>query len=423
VKTPAFDRVAREGVLFQSAFVSAPSCTPSRLAVATGQWHWRLEDGAHLGGSLKAGVPVYPELLQAAGYEIGFARKGAEPSTHQYTRRDPFGPRFKTFDEFLAQRKARAPFCFWYGAGEPHRPYRFGEGARAGLDPARARLPGCLPDNETTRRDFADYLFRIQRYDAECARLLALMEALGELEHTIVVMSGDNGMPFPRCKATLYDAGTHVPLAVRWGRSIKGGRTITDFVSVTDLAATLLEAAGLKPPPEMTGRSLMPILLSEKSGALDATRTAVLRGMERHVFSQPARAIRTAGFLYIRNFALASWPRIEDAEPLPRIDYARGEWVAQGKAFPLNLEQSPTLQLLLDHRDDPAVRPYYTRAAGARPAEELYDLGTDPDQVQNVAGEPRYALRLAALRGQLTAALRATGDPRLNELGVNASSP
>jgi uncharacterized sulfatase len=145
--------------------------------------------------------------------------------------------------------------------------------------------------------------------------------------------------------------------------------------------------------------------------------------MERHVFSQPARAIRTARFLYIRNFALASWPAIEDAEPLPRIDYVRGEWVAQGKAFPLNLEQSPTLQFLLDHRDDPAVRPYYTRAAGARPAEELYDLETDPDQIQNVAGEPRYALRLAALRGQLTAALRATRDPRLNEHGVKASSP
>ena len=245
VKTPTFDRVAREGVLFPNAFASAPSCTPSRLAVATGQWHWRLKDGANLGGSLGEGVPVYPELVQAAGYWIGFARKGAEPSGHKFTHRDPFGPRFKTFEEFIARRKAGEPFCFWYGAGEPHRPYRFGEGEEAGLNPAKVKLPDCLPDNETTRRDFADYLHRIERYDSDCARILALLEKSGELENTIVVMSGDNGMPFPRCKATLYDTGTHVPLAIRWGRTIKGGRTITDFVSLTDLAPTFLEAAGL----------------------------------------------------------------------------------------------------------------------------------------------------------------------------------
>ena len=126
VKTPAFDRIAREGVLFRNAFVSSPSCTPSRLAIATGQWHWRLEDGKNLGGALREGVPVYPEMLQAAGYQIGFAHKGAAPSDYRYTDRDPFGPRFKTFEEFLAQRKAGTPFCFWHGPSDTHRPYRYG---------------------------------------------------------------------------------------------------------------------------------------------------------------------------------------------------------------------------------------------------------------------------------------------------------
>ena len=134
--------------------------------------------------------------------------------------------------------------------------------------------------------------------------MLALLETSGELENTIVVMSGDNGLPFPRCKATLYDTGTHVPLAIRWGGTIKGGRTIADFVSLTDLAPTFLEAAGLQPPSEMTGRSLMPMLRSGRSGQVDQARTSVLSGMERHVVSQPARAIRTAEFLYIRNLEL-----------------------------------------------------------------------------------------------------------------------
>ena len=371
VKTPAFDRVAREGVLFQNAFASAPSCTPSRLALATGQWHWRLKDGANLGGSLSAGVPAYPELLQAAGYVIGFARKGAEPSGHKFTHRDPFGPRFKTFEEFIDQRKGGEPFCFWYGAGEPHRPYRFGEGAQAGLDPAHLKLPDCLPDNETTRRDFADYLHRIERYDSDCARMLASLETSGELENTIVVMSGDNGMPFPRCKATLYDTGTHVPLAIRWGRMIKAGRTITDFVSLTDLAPTFLDAAGLPVPKQMTGRSLSPILRSPKSGQVDPNRTSVLTGMERHVFPQPARAIRTAEFLYIDNFDLKSWPRIETSEPYPRIDYARGEWVAAARAFPLNIEPSPSLEFMLDHRNERAMKPSFMRHRCASPGGAL----------------------------------------------------
>ena len=174
VKTPTFDRVAREGVLFQNAFVSSPSCTPSRLAVATGQWHWRLQDGANLGGSLREGVPVYPELLQAAGYQIGFARKGAEPSDYKYTNRDPFGPRHKTFEEFLAQRTGRHAVLFLVRRRRAASPVSFWRRrSNAGLDPAKVKLPGCLPDNETTRRDFADYLHRIQRYDSDCARMLA----------------------------------------------------------------------------------------------------------------------------------------------------------------------------------------------------------------------------------------------------------
>jgi arylsulfatase A-like enzyme len=412
VKTPTFDRVAREGVLFHNAFVSAPSCTPSRLAIATGQWHWRLKEGVSLSGSIREGVPVYPEMLQAAGYQIGHARKGAEPSDHEFTHRDPFGPKFKSFEEFFAQRKAGEPFCFWYGAGEPHRPYRFGEGRKDGMDPAKVKLPACLPDTETTRNDFCDYLHRIQLYDTFCAQILALLEKSGDLENTIIVMSGDNGLPFPRCKATLYDTGTHVPLAIRWGAKVKGGRSVSDLVSLTDLAPTFLEAAGLKAPAEMTGRSLMPILKSEKSGRLDANRTAVFTGMERHVFTQPCRAIRTAEFLYIRNFELEKWPTLEKSEPFPPIDYGNGEWLTGGSAFPLNLEQSPTLQFMFAHRDDAGVKRFFTLACSPRFEAELFDLKADPDQLRNVAADPKYAATRKRLEEQLMTELRNSGDPR-----------
>ena len=278
VKTPTFDRIVREGVLFDKAFVSAPSCTPSRHAVASGQYHWRLGDGMNLGGSIPKETPVYPDLLADAGYVTGFSRKGSAPSKHTFRGNDPLGPMFKNFEEFYAKRKTDKPFCFWYGAGEPHRPYDWQASKRAGMDLSKIQVPPILPDNETVRTDLGDYYLKVQRFDSDAKRMIELLEKNGELENTIVVMSGDNGMPFPRCKATLYDMGTRVPLAIRWGSKVKSnGRTVEDFVNLTDLAPTFLEAAGLPVPKEMTGRSLMPQLLSRKGRSQSQTRSCAHR--------------------------------------------------------------------------------------------------------------------------------------------------
>jgi arylsulfatase A-like enzyme len=413
IKTPTFDRVAREGVLFTNAHVTSPSCTPSRLSIAAGQWPWRLREGANLGGSLREEVKTYPDLLQAAGYKIGFAGKGGEPSNYQFTHYDPFGPKFKSFEEFFAQRKSGEPFCFWYGAPEPHRPYRYKEGVQGGLDLAKVKLPACLPDNETTRTDFCDYLFRTQRYDSDSGRILALLEKSGELENTIVVMSGDNGLPFPRCKGTLYDTGTHAPLAIRWGAKVKGGRTVADFVSLTDLAPTFLAAAGLKPPPEMTGRTLLPLLSSDQSGRVDLTRTYTLTGMERHVFPYPCRAVRTAKFSYIRNFDPESWHQTEAAFPDQKVNYTNGEWPKDAGAFLFNIDPSPTKEFMLAHRDEPAMKPFFEIACGLRPEEEFYDLQADPNELHNLAGEGRYARLRSWHRMLLDSKLISSQDPRL----------
>ena len=309
-QTPTFDRLAREGILFENAFTPAPSCTPSRHSVASGQYHWRLGEGVNLGGSIGDDVPVYPDLLAAEGYQTGFCRKGTAPSKHIHRgeNNDPFGPRFKNFEAFFSSRDPRRPFCFWYGAGEPHRPYELGEGTRKGIDLAGIEVPGFLPDVPEVRSDLADYYARVQRFDADCARMIAVLEEAGGLDNTIIVMTGDNGMPFPRAKATLYDFGTRVPLAIRWGKHLKGGTRISDFVSLTDLAPTFLDAAGLAVPDAMSGSSLMPQLRAQESGQVDRRRDHVLTGMEQHVYPYPSRALRTNDFLLIKNFSPSDWP-------------------------------------------------------------------------------------------------------------------
>ena len=238
VKTPHFDRIAAEGVLFENAFVSTPSCTPSRLSILTGQHHWRLQEGDSLGGSLRERYPVYTEMLQKSGYRIGRFGKGVWPSEHEFRKRDSFGERFKSLDAFIDGLEPGKPFCFWHGGQDPHRPYEFGIGANSGIELDDVVVPACLPDNDTVRSDVADYLWEVQRFDGEVGAIMDRLQAIGELENTIVVVSGDNGMPFPRCKATLYDLGTRVPLAIRWENDVKGDRKLVDFVSLCDLAPT-----------------------------------------------------------------------------------------------------------------------------------------------------------------------------------------
>lgn len=409
VATPTFDQLAKEGVLFHHAFVSTPSCTPSRFAIASGQHHWRLQDGASLGGSLPANTPVYPELLASAGYQIGFSRKGAAPSKHEHTGQDPFGKRFKSFEEFHSGRKKDAPFCYWYGAGEPHRPYASGTGTKAGLDPAQVVIPPGLPDNETTRRDLCDYLERVQRFDRDAGKILELLEKSGQLENTIVVMTSDNGMPFPRCKATLYDTGTRVPLVIRWGSNLKGGRTVDDFVSLTDLAPSFLEAAGHPVPTGMTGRTLLPILHSGESGQVEPARTHVLTGMERHVFPNPSRAIRTRDFLYIRNFAPETWKTGARRGKPRTFDFSEKHWPQGADAFSYNIDPSPTKQWMLQNPKDPASQQCFA----TRPKEELYDLRTDPGQLKSVATQQSYQETRIHLRSLLEAQLIASNDPRI----------
>ncbi len=411
VKTPTFDRVAREGVLFRHAFVTAPSCTPSRGSIVTGQWHWRLEEGGNLWSTLPARFDVYPDLLEKAGYHVGCTRKGWGPGQPRPggRTRNPAGPQFKDFQAFLKARPQGAPFCFWFGSHDPHRAYEWESGVKSGLRPEDVEVPPCLPDSETIRKDLCDYYFEVQRFDREVGELLSLLQESGELDRTLVVVTGDNGLPFPRCKSNLYDGGTNVPLAVRWPARVKAGRTVEDFVSLQDLAPTFLAAAGLTPPAAMTGRSLLSILASDKSGRIDPARDHVLTGKERHAWVRkdglgyPCRAIRTREFLYIRNFQPDRWPAGDPS--------AGGEPFYPNRGYG-DIDDGPTKAYMMEHRNEPRMQPLFELAFEMRPAEELYDLGKDPHQLHNVAADPAYAEAEKRLESALMAELKATGDPR-----------
>ena len=217
VQTPTFDRLAREGVLFQHAFVSAPSCTPSRGAILTGQWHWRLRGAANLWSVFPDDIATFPEMLERAGYEVGVTGKHWGPGRTQSAGRHLAGQPCGSFQDFLAHRRSDKPFFFWLGSGDPHRPFEPGSGERQGIDPARIVPPACLPNVPAVRSDMADYYAEVQRFDRLVAAALEMLDRAGELDRTIIVMTSDNGMPFPRCKANLYDSGSRMPLAIRWG--------------------------------------------------------------------------------------------------------------------------------------------------------------------------------------------------------------
>ena len=411
VKTPAFDRLCREGVAFNQAYCAAPTCSASRASILTGQMFYRLEEGANLWSTLPMKFQTYTGMIEAAGYVVGLKGKGWGPGDFKAGgyQRNPAGPGFKSFEEFLRTVPDGKPFCFWFGSADPHRSYEKGSGLSTGKKLQDVQLPPFLPDSPEVREDILDYYFEVERFDRDVGDMVALLEKAGRLDNTIVVMTGDNGMPFPRGKTNLYGYGTHQPLAVRWAAKVKGGRAVDDFISFTDFAPTFLEAAGLKGGADMTGRSFLDILTSGKAGLpaavgqaglVDAKRGRVFVGRERHhggarpgCLGYPMRAVRTHEHLYIRNFKPDRWPA-GDPEGYADID------------------GGPTKAWMMAHRDDPKVKPLFKLAFEKRPAEELYDLKKDPGELTNVADDPQYAEARRKLADELMKYLTDTADPR-----------
>ena len=360
VSTPAFDRVARRGVLFRQAFSPTPGCSPTRAALLTGRHAWQIEHAGTHASSFAAKYRTFPDRLEDTGYFVGYTGKGWGPGNWKDggRTRNPAGPAYQgaklakakpgmsrtdyasNFERFLADRPEDAPFCFWYGASEPHRVFDKGSGLRAGKTLESAEVPAFLPDLPGVRGDLLDYAVEIEWFDRHLGRMLDALETRGELDNTLVIVTSDNGMAFPRAKANLYEFGIHMPLAIQWPAAVPKGRTVDDLVGFVDLTATIVEAARVVvPAPELAGRSLMPILRSKSEGIVDPTRDAVFAARERHSSSRyrslgyPQRAIRTHRFLYIRNVHSERWPAGTPQKygrggyPKPAAECAIGSWV------------------------------------------------------------------------------------------------
>ncbi|WP_342826803.1 sulfatase family protein [Candidatus Lucifugimonas marina] len=480
IETPNFDRIAGEGTLFLNANVPAPSCTPCRSSILTGRYFWQTGLGAILQGARwDETIPTYPLILEEAGYHIGYTYKVWSPgltTNAPYggarTAYESAGSRYNAFSEEVTARPAGQsiedakqeildetadnfqsfldarpknddgtdePFCYWWGPTNTHREWQQGSGKELwNIDPddLKGRMPEFLPDVHEIREDFADYLGECQAVDAGLGVLLAKLEEIGELDNTIIAVSGDHGIPgFPRAKCNLYKLGTEVTMAVRWPEAISAGRTVDDFVNLMDIAPTFLEAAGVDLPKGMTGKSLMPLLRSEGSGQIEPERDFVVTGRERHNLKEnpgpdeglpyPTRAIRTKDFLYIHNFEPDRWPAgdpmgLDDPtkEPPPADELLHSYTVVYA-----DLDKGPTRSWMIYNRADPEVAPLFELGFGKRPQEELYDLRSDPHYMTNLAQDPEHEDKRKELHDRLMAILVEQNDPRVVETPVRFEHP
>lgn len=465
IDTPNFDRVAGEGVLFLNALVPAPSCTPCRSSILSGQYFWQTGLGAILAGAVwDETIPTFPLALEASGgYFIGHTYKVWSPGQTmnapmggQRTNYNSAGLDFNQFshwvtrhaaelglaaakqhllDEtrenfrsFLSARPHGKPFCYWWGPTNTHRTWERGSGkALWHIDPdtLKGRLPEFLPDVHDVREDAADYLGECLAVDHGLGVLLEELAAIDELDNTFLVVSGDHGIPgMPRAKCNLYDIGCEVALAARWPGHIQPGRTVRDFVNLMDLGPTFCDVGGIDIPSSMTANSLLPQLTSANSGQIDPDRDHAVTGRERHIaqarkgfLPYPQRSLRERDFIYIINFEPDRWPMgdpkgLDDlSAPAPDYETLASDTMVAYR----DLDASPTKAWMIHHREEHDVEPLYQLAFGKRPREELYDLGKDPDYMHNVAADPLYASVRARMAKRLLAILAEQNDPRLTE--------
>ncbi len=427
VATPGFDRVAREGVIFTNAFTPNAKCAPSRASILTGRNSWQLEDAANHQCFFPAQFKTVWEALGENGYHAGHTAKGwapGNPGEKDGRLRELTGPGYNdrthspptscmsptdyaaNFVDFLDARPAGTPFAFWYGAREPHRRYEYRSGIEKGgrsvgdVD----HVYGIWPDNDVVRTDLLDYGYEIEQFDRHLERMLAELERRGELDDTLVVVTSDNGMPFPRAKGQEYYHSNHLPLAIRWpGQIADPGRTVDAMVSFIDFAPTFLEAAGLDAQSvgmePITGQSLFDTFGTRPVDGRDT----VLIGKERHDLGRPGdvgypiRGIIQDCYLYLRNFEPDRWPAGN-----PETGY-------------MNCDGSPTKTEILRLRTDPVDGKYWQWAFGKRREQELYNIAKDPDCLVDLIDDPAHADRARKLAADMEARLRAQGDPRIVE--------
>lgn len=429
VKTPAFDRITEQGLLFSNAYTPNAKCAPSRSCIVTGRNSWQLEEACNHSSYFPTKFKTYAETLSDNGYHVGLTAKGLAPVvalTESGEKRLVLGEEFNekkttpptyaisnidytaNFIEFLNENTDDKPFCFWYGGLEPHRAYEYGSGIKKGnkkLEDVDEVL-GFWPDKDSVRTDMLDYALEIEYFDSHLEKMLKTLEDRGMLDNTIVIVTSDNGMPFPRVKGQAYEYSNHMPLAIMWKNGVKQpGRVINDFVSFIDFAPTFLELAGVEQSESqmqpIQGRSLTDILYSEKGENISADRDYVLIGKERHDVGRPndwgypIRGIRKGDYLLVLNFETDRWPAGN-----PETGY-------------LNTDGGPTKTQILSDRRKMGVNKYWDLCFGKRTDKELYNVVDDPFCINNLIDQPELSETADNLEAQLIKELKEQKDPRM----------
>jgi len=465
VKTPHIDRIAREGVLFSNAHVPAPTCTPCRSSLLSGRYFWQTKLGAILAGAVFDNeIPTWPLELKKNGYHIGFTYKVWGPGValdDSYAGRKncyvSHGQKFNEFSfhgvenmerglnagdaklplydevrgnfrEFLSRREGDRPFAYWWGPTNTHRHWKKGSGKTLwDIDPdgLEGHLPSFFPDAPEVRQDVSDYLGECQAFDGGLGVLLEELETLGELDNTLVVVSGDHGIPgFPRAKCNLYSIGCEVILTARLPGRIPEGRQVSEMVNLFSLAPAFLEIGDTPIPEGMIAPSILPLMTGKGDPYPGREQAFVVTGRERHVaharqwnLPYPMRAIRTPEFTYIRNFKPDRWPagdpRGMDDPDRPPVSWERLE--TDTYAAYADCDASPTKAWMIHHRADKDQREKFLLGFDKRPEEELYRDRDDPDQLKNLAYDPAYASIKEGLKGKLDEVLIGQRDPRATE--------
>ncbi len=455
VNTPAFDQIAREGVYFTKAYAASPGCAPSRSSLVTGRYPWQNEQAGQHASFWPKKYGSLVDILQQAGYETGRTGKGVDPfqlarnaADSLWRSENPAGPEVARvnyadagrplakgisninyageFENFITTReRPQDPFFFWYGAREPHRGYEKDSWKRTNKKLADVKVPGFLPDNLEVRGDLLDYAVEVEWFDTHLNEMILYLKEINEYDHTIIIVTSDNGMPFPRTKANCYEFGIHIPLAIKFTEeSHLNKKTFKYPVSLTSIAPTLLELLNIKNTIlPMSAPSLIPQLENPK-----LKNESVYASRERHSSSRynnwgyPQRSIVTKDYLLVWNLKPQRWPagaprRYAKKDSTRLLNMysldANGKYT-QDDIF-TDVDGSPSKTYLIEHHHKPEISPFFNLAFDFRPEFELFDINKDPSCLNNLKNNPAYDPIFSDLYQKLIEKLKQTKDPRMGE--------
>lgn len=382
VPTPNLQRLAEEGILFRQAFSAAPTCSPSRASLLTGQCpHSNGMLGlAHRGFSLSDYRQHILHTLRKAGYRsvlIGLQHIARDPRVigHDLLRQIRGNHVEQVAPAAVEYLKSSPPQPFFLTVGffETHRPYR--EPVEKQDDWRYTAPPAPIPDAPETRRDMAAFKASARKLDWAMGEIFRALEETHLAENTLVIATTDHGIAFPAMKCNLTDHGMGIALVMRGPGGFAGGRVLDAMISQTDLFPTLTELVEIEKPGWLQGKSILPLV----RGQAQEIQDEVFAEVNYHASYEPMRAVRTKRWKYIRRF---------DGRHRPVLP---------------NCDDGPSKTLWLDHnwRGQPVVE------------EELYDLIFDPNERRNLTADSQVGSVLVEMRGRLERWMRATNDPLL----------